>query len=286
MVEALGVGGATIADVHVDSDHDRCVLSAFGDSHQLAVGLGELARAAAEHLDLRRARGVHPRTGVLDVVPIVAPSWTGPLPAPETLELLASVASSIARVGIVPVAYGWGEACTRTGEVRALGDARAIVASSRTRLLAPAQAAINSGSIDRVGITILGTRAPLVACNLWFGPLADPTECARVHALVQEVAAGVRERGGGPTGVRTLALTLHGRLVVQLSMNVEQPSVIGPEALLCAVDEHARQGGLRPTQFELVGLAPTEWLRELHASCLARDLELVGAKQPVEHWLG
>src|SRR4030095_15241653 len=58
--------GRDLLDVHRDRHHNRSVLTLLGEDAPRAV-----AREAVERLDLRRHRGVHPRIGVVDVVPFV-----------------------------------------------------------------------------------------------------------------------------------------------------------------------------------------------------------------------
>src|SRR5207248_3034517 len=62
-------GGAHTLDVHSDAHHNRTVLTLAGPH------LPDLVRAVAQTavalLDLRTHEGVHPRIGVVDVVPFV-----------------------------------------------------------------------------------------------------------------------------------------------------------------------------------------------------------------------
>ena len=60
-------GGTDVLDVHTDAHHNRSVLTLVGEQAPRHV-----ATAAVAQLDLRRHEGVHPRLGVVDVVPFVA----------------------------------------------------------------------------------------------------------------------------------------------------------------------------------------------------------------------
>ncbi len=59
--------GDRLLDLHHDPDHNRSVLTLAGEEAPRAV-----AAATIERLDLRLHEGVHPRIGVVDVVPFVA----------------------------------------------------------------------------------------------------------------------------------------------------------------------------------------------------------------------
>src|ERR1700716_3271143 len=62
---------AHILDVDADADHNRVVISLAGQHADLLDALFSSAQAAIEKIDLREHRGVHPRVGAADVVPIV-----------------------------------------------------------------------------------------------------------------------------------------------------------------------------------------------------------------------
>jgi glutamate formiminotransferase len=59
--------GDDLLDVHSDADHNRSVFTLAG-----VEAPRTLARKALELLDLSHHEGVHPRVGIIDVVPFVA----------------------------------------------------------------------------------------------------------------------------------------------------------------------------------------------------------------------
>ena len=69
-VEAItSAAGAALLDLHRDAHHNRAVLTLAGADLDAAVR--RVATTTVEQLDLRVHTGVHPRIGVLDVVPFV-----------------------------------------------------------------------------------------------------------------------------------------------------------------------------------------------------------------------
>ena len=62
-------GSTALLDLHQDVHHNRAVLTLAGSDVEAAVR--RVARAAVENVDLRAHQGVHPRIGVVDVVPFV-----------------------------------------------------------------------------------------------------------------------------------------------------------------------------------------------------------------------
>ncbi|HXW81089.1 MAG TPA: hypothetical protein VEJ84_16420, partial [Acidimicrobiales bacterium] len=72
-IAAIGAAaGRALLDVHSDCDHHRSVFTLVAGDAAAQVAVRALARAAVGRLDLRDHVGVHPRIGVLDVVPWVA----------------------------------------------------------------------------------------------------------------------------------------------------------------------------------------------------------------------
>ena len=100
VVDAIaGAAGGDLLDVHSDRHHNRSVLTLVGEDAPRAV-----ARAAVERLDLRRHQGVHPRIGVVDVVPFV------PLAGATLADAVAArnrfLAWIAAELGVPGFAYG------------------------------------------------------------------------------------------------------------------------------------------------------------------------------------
>src|SRR5205823_8797996 len=94
---------------------------------------------------------------------------------------------------------------------------------------------------------ILGARRPLIAFNVNLrGELA----------VAREVAALVREKGGGFPGVRALGLDLPRAGVVQVSMNVEDWEAVALHEIVERVEREAAARGAEVVGSELVGLMP------------------------------
>jgi glutamate formiminotransferase/glutamate formiminotransferase/formiminotetrahydrofolate cyclodeaminase len=97
------------------------------------------------------------------------------------------------------------------------------------------------------GGVILGARRPLIAFNV---NLRGDLQAAR------EVAAVVRERGGGFPGVRALGLDLPRAGLVQVSMNVEDWEAAALHDIVERIADEAGARGAEVVGSELVGLMP------------------------------
>ena len=234
--------GETLLDVHRDPDHHRAVLTMAGPADAVALGARAVAGAVVDSLDLAEHAGVHPRLGVLDVVPFVPyePGAATPFDLSGAVALRDAFAHWLGtELGVPVFLYGPlpGGATRPLPEVRrhAFGEARAGG-------LAPDY---GPGRPDpRTGATAVGARRVLVAYNVW----VSSVEVAR------EVAAAVR----GPE-VRALGLAVGGR--AQVSCNLVDPDLAGPAALYDAVSPLVRGAGGAVEGAELVGLIPERVLR-------------------------
>ena len=234
---------ARLLDVHADEDHNRSVFTLVGDEGALADALVAAVRCARDRIDLRAHEGAHPRVGVADIVPIV------PLDGRDMDRARAvamRVGERIGREAGLPVflygelAGGRGPAFFRRGGPLELE--RRVAAGERRPDFGP-------GRLDeRSGAVLVGARRPLIAFNV--NLRGATVEVAR------EIAAGVRESGGGFRGVRALALELPRAGLVQVSMNVEDWEAVPLHEIVARVEEEARARGAEVAASELVGLMP------------------------------
>ncbi len=245
IVEALRAALASPArllDVHVDADHHRSVFTLVGEPDSLVETLLAGVAVARERIDLRRHDGAHPRIGAADVIPIV------PL-RPNDLEAAHTTALTLARrIGYeldLPVflygesAPGRGPAFFRRGgpeELQQRIDGGELEPSFGPRGLHPS-----------AGGVIVGARRPLIAFNV---DLRGDVDVAR------EVAALVRESGGGFPGVRALGLDLPRAGIAQVSMNVEDWEAAALHEIVARVTAESEARGAEVLGSELVGLMP------------------------------
>ena len=107
----------SLRDLHADAFHNRSVFTLINDPEPLVGDVRALIGAAFKTLDLRAHEGVHPRFGVVDVVPFVALEPDTPSRA---IELRDDTAQWISDTFDVPVfLYG-----PVDGAVRTLPDVR------------------------------------------------------------------------------------------------------------------------------------------------------------------
>ncbi|MEY2426846.1 MAG: glutamate formiminotransferase / 5-formyltetrahydrofolate cyclo-ligase [Actinomycetota bacterium] len=203
-------------DVHSDADHHRSVFWLAGaDVEDCARAL---ARAAVAALDLADHDGVHPRIGVVDVVPFV------PVSADSSLADAVAARDAFAQWAGDELALP----CFVYGPERSLPDVRKTAFWPLTPHYGP------SDPHPTAGACAVGARTPLVAYNLW---LADADRDA-ARAIVRAVRS---------SDVRALAMRVGDAM--QVSCNLVNPTVVGPAEIYDAV---AQYGAI--ARAELVGL--------------------------------
>jgi glutamate formiminotransferase / 5-formyltetrahydrofolate cyclo-ligase len=241
-IEAIGdalSAHARVLDVHSDADHNRSVFTVVGFEAELTDALAAGVAVAAELIDLREHDGAHPCIGAADVVPIV------PL-RPEDMErargAAAAIGARIGDLGLPVFLYAppeRGPAFYRRGGRPEL--ARRLAAGELAPDFGPDRLHAKAGGV------ILGARSPLIAFNV---NLRGALSAAR------EVAAVVRERGGGFPGVRALGLDLPRAGLVQVSMNVEDWEAAALHEIVERIAAEAEARGAEVAGSELVGLMP------------------------------
>jgi glutamate formiminotransferase len=214
---------AHLLDVDADPDHNRVVISLSGLGPSLIDGVVHAVGAAVERIDIRRHRGVHPRVGAADVVPVVP---LGASSLDRCRELAHLLGERIYEELGVPV-YFYGEGQT-------LADIRG--GRGRLDLGGPALH-------PTAGAVCVGARPKLVAFNV----MLPDTEMGAARAL----ARSLRESAGGLRGVQALVFELAGGRV-QLSMNLFRLEETTPSMVVAELE---RRGVTIGSQ-HVVGLCP------------------------------
>lgn len=221
--------GADLLDVHRDPHHHRSVFTLVG-----VEAPRRLAAAAVDRIDLRTHRGVHPRIGVVDVVPFIALGDATHADARMARDAFCTWAAD--ELGLP---------CFRYGPERSLPDIRRGAFTA----LAP-----DCGPVTphpSAGACAVGMRPPLIAYNVWV--------TAPDLAAVRRVASAIRS-----ADLRTLGLEVGDRY--QVSCNLVAPERIGPTEVAALVAAAGPTEGVSITGFELVGLFPEATLERIDAA--------------------
>lgn len=226
LADLCATAGRSLRDHHRDAVHNRSVFTLINTADELLADAYALIGASFEHLDLRTHDGVHPRFGVVDVIPFVG------LDARDEQRAVA----------------------LRDHTARWIGDERGVPAflygpyGDGTRTLpAVRKGAFSLFSPDfgppkptaTLGACAVGARPVLLAWNLW---LQDVT-----LGEARRIAKALRR-----THVRSLAFPYDE--YVQISFNLIAPGDVGPAIVYDQAASMLPDGAI--VRAELVGLIP------------------------------
>lgn len=231
----IEASGTSLANCHHDPWHHRSVFTLLNERDELVRDVRALATAAVAMLDLRTHSGVHPRFGVVDVVPFVP---LGSATMAQAVALRQDTASWLAS-SLAIDCFLYGPDCP-TGFVT-LPEVRAAL-RAKARPDVPATA-----PTDERGAAAVGARPVLLAWNVWL----EGASLADARAIARAIRA---------PEVRALGLAVGD--TVQVSCNLVAPTTVGPwEVRRHIVD--LLDGAAHIARCELVGLAPEAVLRAL-----------------------
>jgi glutamate formiminotransferase len=280
------VPGVTLRDIHTDADHDRSVFTyvAAGGVELVAATLA-LARIAVASIDLSspaksgEGRGVHPRIGALDVVPVV------PISQEATLEQAAEIArvagAALATTLRLPVhLYG---AAARNEERRSLPTLRRGGFEQLTAHQASEGGAPDFGPREphpTAGATAVGARTLMAAWNIELAGADAETLLQASKEIAREIRGSTP---GGVRGLQALGFPLASKGVAQVSMNLHDLLEATDRGdTLYAIRERIRAAassrGVEIGETEVVGLLPE---RALHAGGNPAALQISGGWERV-----
>jgi len=234
LLDSIRAAGACVLDHSLDPDHHRSVITFAGSPDAILEAAVAAAGKAADLIDLRRHKGVHPRIGALDVLPFVPIRG---ISLTECAGLAVRAAERIWDLHRVP-AFLY-EAAARLPE-------RTNLAAIRRH--PPGKPDIGDALHPTAGAVAIGARNFLIAynVNLTGGSLA----------AARRIAARVRESSGGLPCVKALGLPLASRGLLQVSMNLTNFEVTPMHAAFHAVNSAAEKEGMQIVESELIGLIP------------------------------
>jgi len=241
------VAGVKLLDVDPDESHNRTVFTFVGAGAAVSEAAFQLAKKAAELIDLNHHQGEHPRMGATDVVPFV------PVQGARMEDCVALARKLGERLGVelrIPV-FLYGEAASRPDRRNLPDVRRGEFEGLRDEVGKNPDKDPDYGPRKvhpTAGATAVGARPFLIAYNVNLA--SKDIEAAK------EIAAKVRERDGGLPAVRALGFELADRGLVQVSMNLVDFAKTSPEKAFEAVSREAKARKLKVHSSEVVGLVP------------------------------
>jgi glutamate formiminotransferase len=262
-----GVKGVYMLGVSSDVDHNRTVITFAAPPQVITEAAYRGIETASRLIDLDQHRGVHPRIGATDVVPLIP---LRDVTMPECVTIAHDLGRRVGEELGIPV-YFYEYAATRPDR-RNLADVRRQPYEQLKQTIksdADRKPDYGPARLGKVGATAIGAREPLIAFNAFLN--TDNVEIA------VKIAEAVRESGGGLPYLKALGLLVEGK--AQVSMNVIDFRRTSLYTIWERVKLEASKHGVLITHTEIVGLIPQAALIDAALSYLqlpidSRDLIL------------
>jgi glutamate formiminotransferase/glutamate formiminotransferase/formiminotetrahydrofolate cyclodeaminase len=240
-----------VLDTHIDSDHNRSVIT-FVASPQMVVEAALRAVAlAAQLIEMRQHRGVHPRLGATDVLPFIPISG---VTMEDCVVLAHSAGERIARELSIPVFF-YERAALKPDRVNLEDVRRGALELLREQI------ATEPGRVPDVGPRMVHESAGAIAVGARPFLIAFNINLKSKDVLVaRAIARAVRARHGGLPFVKALGFELASRGLAQVSMNLVNYEVTGIAQAYDAVKQEAAKLGVEIFSTEIVGLVPEKAL--------------------------
>ncbi|TET81967.1 MAG: glutamate formimidoyltransferase [Anaerolineales bacterium] len=238
------VPGILLLDRHIDTDHNRSVVTFAGPPEAVAQAAFSSIKVAAELIDLDHHQGEHPRIGATDVVPFV------PISGVTMAECVAMAHALGKRVGDelgIPV-YLYEKAATRPDRVNLEDIRRGEYEGLKETIGVDPDRAPDYGPncLGTAGATVIGARHPLIAFNVYL-----TTEDV---SIAKKIARAIRYSSGGLPFVKALGMLVEDR--AQVSMNLTDFTQTPVFRVVETIRGEAAQYGVTIHHSELVGLIP------------------------------
>ena len=239
--------GTTVLNRHIDTDHNRSVITFVAAPDQIVEGALRAVAKATQLIDLRQHGGEHPRIGATDVLPFVPVSG---VTIDDCVALAHEAGNRIWNELSIPV-YFYERAALRSERerlehVRGKGFERLreeiAVDPDRKPDIGETRLHATAGAIA------VGARPFLIAFNV--------TLETNDIMIARRIARVVRERDGGLPFVKALGFELRSQGIVQVSMNLTNYEQTSMARAFEAVGDEAERLGVKVRGAEIVGLVP------------------------------
>ena len=263
-----GSPGVRLLDVHHDADHDRSVYTYVGDGDALSLATRALARLAVATIDLTSpqksgaGRGVHPRIGAIDVVPVVP---LGPEGSERGAIVIARALARALAADLNLSVHLYGAAARSAARAALPAIRRGGFESLRERQAQPDGEPDEGPAVPHptAGAVAVGVRPLMAAWNIQLTGAPAPALLDAARALATQLRA---TSPGGVPGLQALGFSLPSINGAQLSMNLHNvvtASTAGVtlHSIRARAEEEARLLGVQLGESEIVGLVPESALR-------------------------
>lgn len=233
--------------VDANPSANRTVFTLLGQPAAVCGALLDFIQLATRLIDMRAQHGAHPRLGAVDVCPLVP---VQDISLQETAALAKQLAQRVGTELQIPV-YLYEAAATRE-QTRNLADIRRGQYENlqeKLRTLPPDFGpAVLDEHAQKTGVCIIGARNYLIAFNVNLN--------TRHERIAKQIAAKIRQCGGGLPGVKAIGWYMDNFKRAQVSCNIVDFHAAPLHLVFETCQNQAAALGVKATGCELVGLVP------------------------------
>lgn len=259
-----------LRDIHYDYDHNRSVFTILGKPRSIFQSIFTITESVIECLDINNHEGVHPRAGILDVIPFIPVKNVS---YKKLIEWTKTFAYQFFKTFKIPV-YFYSLSSQRPQTktlsiIRNKGFEFIKTLSLKDKEYLPD---IFEESIfhPQMGVSFIGVRYPLVAFN--FNIQTPENKESEILAITKTIAKEIRESSGGIQNVQALAFFLPSKKIVQLSTNILEAHRTDFIEIYNIIIGKIYEKGLELKNTELVGCIPSTIIEKLVKNYLKLSL--------------
>jgi glutamate formiminotransferase len=246
---AKKVQSVKVFELEFDRSHNRCLFTIVGSPDAVFRAVWESIKVATELINMNKHQGEHPRIGATDVVPFVPVSGVD---IDECVSLAKKLGQRVAKEFKIPV-YLYEEAASRKDRVNLAevrkGEYEGLKSEIKTNPERKPDYGL-SKMHPTAGATVIGARKYLIAYNVNLD--TENIEIAK------KIAANIREKDGGLSGVKALGFNVNG--FAQVSMNLVDFEKTNFDEVYREIEKWTKRFKVKIKNTEIYGMIPLESL--------------------------
>lgn len=250
--ELMKDGDLKLIDLNSDKDHNRTVFTYSGEPEAVLAGTKRLAAKAIELIDMTTQTGSHPRMGAVDVVPFI-PARN--VTTEEAVAISKEFGKFLGSLGVPVYYYEDAQENPDRKNLVAIrkGQYEGLEAKMQDPNWIPDEGPKTFN--PKSGATVTGSRFSLVAFNINLN-----TEDL---AIGKKIVKAIRGATGGFQHVRSIALEIPERKMIQVSMNLTNYEKTPIHRVFETVKSELTRYNVTVADTELVGPVPLAAIQEV-----------------------
>ena len=240
-----------LLNIDCDADHNRTVFTIVGEINEIEKIILKFVKKAIELIDLNKHKGIHPRMGVIDVLPFVP---IKNITRKEAVEFSKILGQKIFKLYNLPI-FLYEYSSIKKGRVN-LADLRRGEFENMQSKIKQKEFIPDFGKKlhPTAGITAVGVRAPLIAFNVNL-KISE-------FEVAKKIAKKIRFSSGGLPFCKAIGLKLPLRNISQISMNLTNYKKTSLLDVFKIIQKETQKSRIEIISSEIVGLIPQDALQD------------------------